>query len=120
MLIKDITILNREMQPVDHVNVLVENGRFAYVGREELPVYSGTVVDGANKLMMPGFYNTHCHVPMTLIRGFGEGLSLNDWLTKKMFPFEREMNGGGLLLRSAVGGHGAGGRRLRFHFRHVL
>ncbi|WP_302327848.1 amidohydrolase [Enterocloster lavalensis] len=93
MLIKDITILNREMQPVDHVNVLVENGRFAYVGREELPVYSGTVVDGANKLMMPGFYNTHCHVPMTLIRGFGEGLSLNDWLTKKMFPFEREMNG---------------------------
>ncbi len=92
MLIKDTTILNRDMQPIDHVNVLVKDGRFAYVGHEEVAAYSGTVVDGKNKLMMPGFYNTHCHVPMTLIRGLGEGLSLQEWLTKKMFPFEREMD----------------------------
>lgn len=93
MLIKDITILNKEMQPVDHVNVLVDKDRFAYVGTEEVKEYTGTVVDGRNKLMMPGFYNTHCHIPMTLTRGLGEGLSLNDWLTKKMFPFEGEMTG---------------------------
>lgn len=93
MLIKDITILNKEMQPVEHVNVLVENDRFAYVGPEEVKEYSGTVVDGSNKLMMPGFYNTHCHIPMTLTRGLGEGLSLNDWLTKKMFPFEGNLTG---------------------------
>ena len=93
MLIKDITILNKEMQPVDHVNVLVDGSRFAYVGTEAVADYTGTVVDGKNKLMMPGFYNTHCHIPMTLTRGLGEGLSLNDWLTKKMFPFEGELTG---------------------------
>ena len=91
MLIRDITLLNGEMQTVEHVNVLVKDGRFAYVGPEEVVEYAGTVVDGTGKLMMPGFYNTHCHVPMTLTRGLGEGLNLNDWLTKKMFPFEGNM-----------------------------
>lgn len=93
MLIKDITILNKEMQTEEHINVLVDKDRFAYVGTEEVKEYTGTVVDGRNKLLMPGFYNTHCHIPMTLTRGLGEGLSLNDWLTKKMFPFEGELTG---------------------------
>ena len=91
MLIRDITLLNGEMQTVEHVNVLVKDSRFAYVGPEKVEEYAGTVVDGTGKLMMPGFYNTHCHVPMTLTRGLGEGLSLSDWLTKKMFPFEGNM-----------------------------
>ena len=34
MLIRDITLLNGEMQTVEHVNVLVKDGRFAYVGPE--------------------------------------------------------------------------------------
>ncbi len=93
MLIKDITILNKEMQPVEHVNVLVDGGCIAYVGPEAAADYTGSVVDGKNKLMLPGFYNTHCHIPMTLTRGLGEGLSLNDWLTKKMFPFEGKLTG---------------------------
>ncbi len=25
----------------------------------------------------------HCHVPMTLVRGYGEGLPLNRWLSEK-------------------------------------
>lgn len=91
MLIRDITLLDGEMQTVEHVNVLVKDGRFAYVGPADVKEYTGTVVDGTGKLMMPGFYNTHCHVPMTLTRGLGEGLSLSDWLTKKMFPFEGNM-----------------------------
>lgn len=93
MLIKDITILNKEMQPVEHVNVLVDGSCIAYVGPEAAADYTGSVVDGKNKLMLPGFYNTHCHIPMTLTRGLGEGLSLNDWLTKKMFPFEGKLTG---------------------------
>ena len=93
MLIKDITILDGGFGPVEHTNVLVENGRYSYVGPEAVTGYTGEVVNGRDKLMMPGFYNTHCHAPMTLTRGLGEGLSLSDWLTKKMFPFEGEMAG---------------------------
>lgn len=93
MLIKDITILDNEFHTAEHMNVLVEDGVFRYVGPEAADHWSGEYIDGRNRLMMPGFYNTHCHVPMTLTRGMGEGLSLNDWLTKKMFPFEKKLTG---------------------------
>ncbi|HNZ63774.1 MAG TPA: amidohydrolase family protein, partial [Bacillota bacterium] len=46
------------------------------------------VFDGTGKLLIPGFFNNHSHVPMTLTRGYGEELALYDWLYKRIFPFE--------------------------------
>jgi len=53
--------------------------------------YAGTVIDGAGKILIPGLVNTHTHVPMTLLRGYGEGLALQEWLNDKIFPFEGRM-----------------------------
>lgn len=91
MLIKDVAILNSNMEILEHRNVVVKDGRFASIGVEAVEKDEEMVIDGKNKLLMPGFYNTHCHVPMTLTRGLGEGLPLHEWLTKKMFPFEGNM-----------------------------
>ncbi len=46
------------------------------------------VYDGTGKLIVPGFFNNHSHIPMTLTRGYGEELTLYDWLYKRIFPFE--------------------------------
>ncbi len=39
---------------------------------------------------------------MTLMRGYGENMSLQDWLTKRIFPFEDKLSGeavyAGMLL----------------------
>jgi len=51
------------------------------------------VIDGRGKLLMPGFYNAHTHLPMTLLRGYGENMRLMDWLEKKIFPFEDRLDG---------------------------
>ena len=91
MLIKDIKLLDRDFKVHEHQNVLVEADRFKYIGSELPEEYAGEVIDGKDKLMMPGFYNTHCHLPMTMIRGRGEGLPLHDWLEQAMFPFENRM-----------------------------
>lgn len=93
MLIQDITILDGEFHAAEHTNVRIENGRFQYVGPEAVEDDGGEWIDGRNRLMMPGFYNPHCHVSMTLTRGLGEGLSLSGWLTKKMLPFEKRLTG---------------------------
>jgi 5-methylthioadenosine/S-adenosylhomocysteine deaminase len=42
---------------------------------------------------MPAFYNAHTHSPMTLLRGRGENMNLQDWLEKKIFPFEDKLTG---------------------------
>lgn len=54
------------------------------------PVY-GEVYDGAGKVLMPAFYNAHGHSPMSLMRGYGEGLPLDRWLNEKIFPFEDKL-----------------------------
>lgn len=63
-------------------------------------------------LLMPGFVNTHCHTPMVLLRGAGEGLPVDRWLTEVMWPREARLTpedvywgmtlGGAELLRNGV------------------
>ncbi|HEC77018.1 MAG TPA: amidohydrolase [Thermoplasmatales archaeon] len=45
-----------------------------------------------NKIIMPGLINTHTHLPMTLMRGYGDDLPLEEWLTTKIWPIERKLN----------------------------
>lgn len=39
-------------------------------------------------LIIPGLINTHTHAAMSLLRGFASDLSLNDWLTQRIWPAE--------------------------------
>ena len=45
-------------------------------------------IDARGKLILPGFVNGHTHVPMTLLRGLHDDVTLNDWLYKYIFPAE--------------------------------
>ncbi|HJL89909.1 MAG TPA: amidohydrolase [Acidimicrobiales bacterium] len=69
------------------------NGRIAWVGpADSAPVVDDTVpVEDIGGLLMPGLVNAHCHTPMTLMRGSGDGLPLHRWLTEAMWPREGRM-----------------------------
>lgn len=43
-------------------------------------------------LLMPGLVNAHCHSPMTLLRGQGEGLPLDRWLREVIWPREAKVS----------------------------
>ena len=45
----------------------------------------------SGKLLMAGLINCHSHSPMTLLRGIGSGLSLQDWLFGAIFPIEDKL-----------------------------
>lgn len=87
-LFKDIGVVGEDWGFRDGMNILVEEGRIALISRQAPADFAGEVYDGRGKVAMPGFFNIHSHLPMTLIRGYGEGLSLHDWLFSRMFPFE--------------------------------
>ena len=40
---------------------------------------------------MPGLINTHSHVPMSIFRETVDGYSLQDWLSKKIWPMEDKL-----------------------------
>ncbi len=48
-------------------------------------------IDGSSRLLTRTFQNWHTHLPMTLNRGMGEGLTLGEWLEKNIFPTERRV-----------------------------
>jgi len=47
-----------------------------------------TIIDGTDRLAMPGLINTHTHAPMTLFRGMADDLPLMAWLHEHIFPAE--------------------------------
>ena len=51
------------------------------------------LVDGAGKVLLPGFVNAHTHLPMTLMRGYGGGCDLHTWLNDWIFPAEAKLDG---------------------------
>ena len=73
-------------------NVMCVKGKtIAYIGPEENAPECDEIKDMKGALLMPGLVNSHGHGPMTLLRGIGGGLSLQDWLTTAIFPIEEKL-----------------------------
>ena len=45
-------------------------------------------IDARGKIILPGFINGHTHVPMTLLRGLKDDVTLDVWLKNYIFPAE--------------------------------
>ncbi|NLC88693.1 MAG: amidohydrolase [Clostridiaceae bacterium] len=111
MLFSNITVFNSDGNIMPKHFVLVEGEKIRYLGRQDprkLPEFQETaaaeeIYDGSDKVMIPGFVNAHCHVPMTLLRGYGEGLALHDWLEKRIYPFEDLLTGEDMYWGSLLG-----------------
>jgi 5-methylthioadenosine/S-adenosylhomocysteine deaminase len=93
VLFANIDYLNSNFE-VERGFIGTEGSKITYVGAQEPsdPQRFGERYTGRGKLLMPGMYNTHAHMPMTLLRGYAEGLTLQDWLHNKVFPFEAKIN----------------------------
>lgn len=97
---RDITILSPEIgsdsgwQVIERGYVVVEGSEISAVASGDLPaeIDAERVIDGRGKVLLPGFVNLHSHAPMTLLRGLGEDLPLERWLTEKIFPAEERLS----------------------------
>ncbi len=103
MLFKDISYVDDHYNVINHVNILIESNKIVSIGKNIPENYKGSVYNGNNKIALPGFINTHCHVPMVLQRGYGDDLPLDRWLHERMFPFEDRMNSEHMYWGSLLG-----------------
>ncbi len=95
-LIRNGTIITQnEKREIVKADMLIsENGIVLDIGKHLNPKNDDIkIIDASNHIIMPGLINTHTHVAMTLFRGYGEGLSLHDWLNKKIWPAEAKLTG---------------------------
>lgn len=108
MILKNVTYLDENFNIATTKYLTVKAGRFAEFEDTDSTVVKDAkddkdsknhvdhtdnrVIDCSGLLIMPAFYNTHAHSPMSLMRGFGENMALDDWLNKKIWPFEAHLN----------------------------
>src|ERR1700674_5658037 len=96
--IADLLVSGATVVTMDADRRIIEDGAVAVKGDAIVALgprleierkYAGTqVINARGKLMLPGFINGHTHVPMTLLRGLKDDVTLEEWLTKSIFPAE--------------------------------
>lgn len=60
------------------------------------------LIDADEKIVLPGYINTHSHAAMTLMRGYADDMPLDRWLQNKIWPFEAEMDADDIYWGTAL------------------
>lgn len=106
ILIKDATIITLDPQNrVLQGSVVIENGRIAAIESSASLSASGfdEVIDGQDRVLLPGFVQTHIHLCQTLFRGAADDLPLIDWLKQRVWPMEAAHTSESLYASARLG-----------------
>ncbi|MFH1447336.1 MAG: amidohydrolase family protein [Candidatus Micrarchaeota archaeon] len=87
-----IVVTQNKKRQITRADVLVKGNRIERVSKSigTKPEY---IIDCSSKLVLPGLCNTHGHLAMTLLRGYGDDMRLSSWLEKKIWPLEAKLKG---------------------------
>jgi len=104
ILIRNALVLtqNDKRQVLKGHDVLIEGSKIAAVGKG-LKEKAEHVLDAKGKLVMPGLVNTHNHLAMTLLRGYGDDMRLQEWLEKRIWPREAKLKAGDARAGAMLG-----------------
>src|SRR6267143_1676329 len=86
-----VVTMNAERRIIEDGAVAVNGDAIVAVGSRanmEAKYVAAQSINAGGKLVLPGFINGHTHVPMTLLRGLRDDVTLDEWLRKYIFPAE--------------------------------
>jgi 5-methylthioadenosine/S-adenosylhomocysteine deaminase len=83
----DVVTLDAQSQILYESDVLIQDGLIAAIG-QGLTQPADEVIQAKGSVLMPGFFNAHCHSPMTFERGWAEDLPFPRWLNEKIWVAE--------------------------------
>jgi 5-methylthioadenosine/S-adenosylhomocysteine deaminase len=94
----DLVIAGGTLITMDAERRILEDGAVAVKGDSivdvgtraqiEAKYETAAHIDARGRLILPGFINGHVHVPMTLLRGLKDDVTLDVWLKDYIFPAE--------------------------------
>ncbi len=103
ILIKNaIIITQNQKREIISGDILIKDNKIYSIGKN-IREDTNILFDAKNKIVLPGLINTHTHISMTLLRGYGEGLHLHNWLSKKIWPAESKLTPQSIYYGSLLG-----------------
>ena len=107
ILIKNAYILtmNDKDEIIENGCIFVKDDKIVFVGSQaDRPGTSADrTIDAKGNIIMPGLVNAHTHLPMTIFKGYGEGLPLDRWLKEKIWPAEDKLTPEMMFWTSQLG-----------------
>ncbi|MGV8145688.1 MAG: amidohydrolase [Alkaliphilus sp.] len=93
IIIKNTTLLtmNENNELMKCCDIAIENDKIKYIGNIPKDFVPDTIINGKNKLTMPGLVNAHTHIAMSLFRNYADDLPFWPWLTEKIWPLEEKL-----------------------------
>jgi len=87
MLIRNATIITMGRDDTIKGDILIQGNRIIKVGHCDEPDVD-SVIDATDKVIIPGFVQTHVHLCQTLFRGTADDMELLDWLRERTWKLE--------------------------------
>ena len=94
ILFSGITVItmNEDIPVLFNAYVGISGQKIAYLGEKAPAESAARIIDGSRRLLMPGLINSHSHLPMTLLRGYADDFSLQEWLFNHVLPAEGRLD----------------------------
>ncbi|MEO6528328.1 MAG: amidohydrolase family protein [Gemmatimonadaceae bacterium] len=89
--------------PIRDATVVEQGGRITYVGPRVGAPDGGDEVELGEALLLPGLVNAHCHLELTAMRGFLDGLTFRDWILRLTSARRAVLDAGSLLDAARLG-----------------
>ncbi len=90
---KWIITAESNQQPLENHALAIQNGKILEIlpsSKARLEYSAKSQSEYNSHAIMPGFVNTHTHLPMNWFRGFADDLALMNWLNNYIWPAERQ------------------------------
>jgi 5-methylthioadenosine/S-adenosylhomocysteine deaminase len=84
-----ILTMDPERGEIQNGVIVIDNGLIREVA-ESTNESARKEIDAHGCVAMPGLVNTHCHIGMTLFRGYADDLPLKVWLEERIWPAESQ------------------------------
>ena len=83
--------------------VWVEDDKIVYVGPAKTGFMADKKVDCLGDVIMPGFVNSHTHLPMQIFRGVAEDTDFSGWWYDNIRPLENHITGPDMYWSTLLG-----------------
>lgn len=72
-------------------HIYIDGNQIVSVGPEIPDFYPDQIIDGKNRIAMPGLINAHTHLGMAFFRNYADDMALEEWLADKCWPLEAKL-----------------------------
>ena len=90
LLIRQATLVtvNADDEVLEQADLAIADDKIVGVGKAPPGFVPDRVLDGHDRIVLPGLINTHTHLSMTLMRNYADDLAFWPWLLERIKPLE--------------------------------